>query len=87
LHLYAEANYTGKRYLGGDNGNLEPELDSYLLTNIALNYSLDVWTASLRLDNLFDEDYASAGFYSPWGSHSFYSGDGRSIRLTAGYRF
>jgi iron complex outermembrane recepter protein len=85
--LYAEASYTGKRYLGGDNGNLEPELDSYLLTNMALHYRKAMWSVSVRLDNLFDEEYASAGFYSPWGSHGFYSGDGRSIRLTAGYRF
>jgi iron complex outermembrane recepter protein len=85
--LYTEASYTGKRYLGGDNGNLEPELDSYLLTNMSLHYRKAMWTASVRLDNLFDEEYASAGFYSAWGSHGFYSGDGRSIRLTAGYRF
>ncbi|WP_445945981.1 TonB-dependent receptor [Shewanella sp.] len=84
--LYTEASYTGERYLGGDNANLEPELDSYVLGNLALNYRQDEWSASLRLDNLFDEEYASAGFYSAWGN-SFYSGDGRSIRLTAGYSF
>jgi iron complex outermembrane receptor protein len=35
---------------------------------------------------LLDEDYAGTGYYSAYGS-GYYSGTGRSIRLTAGYRF
>jgi len=84
--VFAEGIYTGERFMEGDNANVDAKLDSYVLTNIALNYTQSKWTASLRLDNLLDEDYVSAGYYSAWGS-GYYPGDGRNIRLTAGYRF
>ncbi|UJF21624.1 TonB-dependent receptor family protein [Shewanella sp. OMA3-2] len=84
--VFAEGIYTGERFIEGDNANLDPKLDSYVLTNIAINYSYQQWSASLRADNLLDEEYVSAGYYSAWGS-GFYPGDGRNLRLTAGYRF
>ena len=84
--LFAEGIYTGDRFIEGDNANLDPKLDAYVLTNIALNYSRDAWLASLRVDNLFDKDYVSAGYYSAWGN-GYYSGTGRAVRLTASYRF
>lgn len=84
--VFAEGVYTGERFIEGDNANVDPKLDSYVLTNIAINYSYQQWSASLRADNLLDEEYVSAGYYSAWGS-GFYPGDGRNLRLTAGYRF
>ncbi|GIU18534.1 TonB-dependent receptor [Shewanella colwelliana] len=80
--LFAEGLYTGSRYEGGDNGNYNPKIESYLLSNLALNYTRDAWLASLRVDNLFDEQYASAVYYG-----GYYSGTGRAVRLTASYRF
>jgi iron complex outermembrane receptor protein len=84
--VFAEGVYTGERFIEGDNANVDPKLGSYVLTNIAINYSYQQWSASLRADNLLDEEYVSAGYYSAWGS-GFYPGDGRNLRLTAGYRF
>ncbi|WP_434950628.1 TonB-dependent receptor family protein [Shewanella sp. HL-SH4] len=84
--VFAEGVYTGERFIEGDNANVDPKLDSYVLTNIAVNYTYQQWSASLRADNLLDEEYVSAGYYSAWGS-GFYPGDGRNLRLTAGYRF
>ncbi len=84
--LFSELNYTGERYHEGDNANLAPELDDYLLANIAINYRLDAWSASLRVDNLFDKEYVSGGYYA--GDFSgYYSGTGRDVRLTLNYRF
>ena len=83
---FVEGVYTGERYMEGDNSNTGDKLDSYVLTNLALNYSYVGWNASLRIDNLLDEDYVGTGYYSAYGS-GYYSGTGRSIRLTAGYRF
>lgn len=83
---FVEGVYTGERYMEGDNSNTGDKLDSYVLTNLALNYSYVGWNASLRVDNLLDEDYVGTGYYSAYGS-GYYSGTGRSIRLTAGYRF
>lgn len=84
--VFTELAYTGERFIEGDNGNADPKLDSYWLTNLAINYTKDVWLASFRVDNLFDEQYVSSGYYSSWGN-GYYAGTGRSLRLTASYRF
>ncbi|RTR29707.1 TonB-dependent receptor [Shewanella atlantica] len=84
--VFSEVVYTGERFIEGDNSNADPKLDSYWLTNLAVNYTRDAWLASLRVDNLFDEQYVSAGYYSSWGN-GYYAGTGRALRLTASYRF
>lgn len=86
VQLFVEGLYTGERFIEGDNANVDPKLADYLLTNIALNYTRGAWLASLRVDNLLDEEYVSAGYYSAWGN-GYYSGTGRALRLTASYRF
>lgn len=85
--VFTELVYTGERFIEGDNGNVAPKLDAYYLTNIAINYTNNDWLASLRVDNLFDEQYVSAGYYSSWGAHGYYPGTGRALRLSASYRF
>ncbi len=84
--VFTELVYTGERFIEGDNGNADPKLDSYWLTNLAVNFTRDAWLASFRVDNLFDEQYVSAGYYSSWGN-GYYAGTGRALRLTASYRF
>ncbi|MCL1041864.1 TonB-dependent receptor [Shewanella marisflavi] len=86
LQLFVEAVYTGERYMEGDNANQGDKLDAYTLANISVNYSRDAWLASLRVDNLLDEEYVSSGYFSTWGS-GYYPGTGRSLRLSASYRF
>lgn len=83
---FVEGIYTGERYMEGDDSNADDKLDSYVLTNLALNYRRNAWTASVRVDNLLDEDYVGTGYYSAYGN-GYYSGTGRSFRITAGYRF
>ncbi|MDT3334396.1 TonB-dependent receptor [Shewanella sp. SP1S1-7] len=87
FQVFAEAIYTGDRFIEGNNGNEGDKLSSYVLGNLALNYNRDAWLASLRIDNLFDKDYVSAGYYGGLWGDSYYSGRGRDIRLTLGYRF
>ncbi len=87
FQVFAEGIYTGERFIEGDNGNEGDKLPSYVLANIALNYDRGPWLASLRIDNLLDKQYVSSGYYGgAWGD-SYYSGRGRDIRLTVGYRF
>lgn len=87
FQVFAEAIYTGDRFIEGDNANQGDKLASYVLGNLALNYNRDAWLASLRIDNVFNKDYVSAGYYGgDWGD-SYYSGRGRDIRFTVGYRF
>ncbi len=86
LQLFTEGVYIGSRFMEGDNGNQGEKLDAYILNNVAVNYRNGAWLASLRVDNLFDEAYASSGYYSSYGS-GYYVGDGRAWRLIATYRF
>ncbi|GGI71136.1 TonB-dependent receptor [Shewanella gelidii] len=84
--LFADAVYVGERFMEGDNANVGDQLDSYVLTNVAINYRRDAWLASLKAENLFDETYVSGGYYSSWGS-GFYTGTGRNVRFSVSYRF
>lgn len=86
LQAFVEAVYTGRQYLDGDNANAGPKLSSYTLTNIALNYTLNDWLASIRVDNLFNQKYVSAGYYS-YGTGYYYSGTERVLTVSASYRF
>ncbi|MGL5046980.1 MAG: TonB-dependent receptor [Shewanella sp.] len=87
FQIFAEAIYTGDRFMEGDNANEGDKLASYVLGNVALNYNRDAWIASLRIDNLFDKDYVSAGYYAGGLWDGYYSGRGRDVRFTVGYRF
>ncbi len=89
--LYSDVAYTGKRYEEGDNANIAPELASYTLVNMALNYRVSDWQASVRVDNLLDKDYVSAAYYAEsfpgYEPAKYYVGNGRNIRLTLSYSF
>ncbi|WP_372871304.1 TonB-dependent receptor [Shewanella sp.] len=84
--LYLDASYTGSRFIEGDNANAANQLDAFWLANVALNFDIDGVNASLRVDNLFDEQYAASGYYSEWGS-GFYPGEGRRVSLTLSLRY
>ncbi|MCH1929579.1 TonB-dependent receptor [Shewanella sp. A25] len=87
FQFFTEAVYTGERFIEGDNANEGQKLGGYVLANAAVNYQRDAWQASLRVDNLLDKDYVSSGYFGgDWGD-SYYSGRGRDVRLTLGYRF
>ncbi|MFT5879971.1 MAG: iron complex outermembrane receptor protein [Moritella sp.] len=87
LQLFVEEVYVGERYLDGDNSNSKDQLDDYWLTNVALNYARNNWSMSLRADNLLDGKYASSAVANAFGPDGYYSGTGRSFRLTANYDF
>lgn len=83
---YVDAAYTGERFVEGDNANVGEQLDSFWLTNAAVSFRKDALSATLRVDNLFDEAYAASGFYSDWGN-GYYPGEGRKVSLTLGLRY
>lgn len=76
----------GKKYQDGDSGNTEEQLDDYWLSNLALHYTDNSFSANLRVDNAFDKDYADYAYYNGY-STGFYSGNGRTFKLTASYQF
>ncbi|WP_428773650.1 TonB-dependent receptor [Vibrio sp.] len=81
--LFVEGVYTGSRYKDGDTANSAAKLPAYWLGNLAVNYTRQAWTASLRVDNLFDQKYAANA--NNWGA--YYPGDGRRFMLTGRYQF
>lgn len=83
VQTYIEGAYVGERFHSSDNSNSDKKLPSYWLANLALNYTLDAWTASLRIDNVLDKQYVSQAY----GHTSYYAGDGRKFLVTAAYQF
>jgi iron complex outermembrane receptor protein len=81
--LFVEGVYTGSHYRDGDNANSQDKLSSYWLGNLAVNYTRNEWSASARVDNVFDESFASS--VNSWGS--YYPGDGRKLMVTGSYQF
>lgn len=81
--VFVEGVYTGTRFKDGDTSNSLAKLPAYWLSNIAVNFSQDVWSAGLRIDNAFDEKYPANA--NNWGA--YYPGDGRKVILTGAYKF
>ncbi|WP_341666011.1 TonB-dependent receptor [Vibrio sp.] len=84
--FFVEGVYTGTRYKDGDKANSSDKLPAYWLANTALNFTQDVWSASLRIDNLLDEQYPSSAYVGSY-AESYYPGDGRKVMLTGTYKF
>ncbi len=84
--LLAEAAYVGKKYQDGDSGNTEEQLNDYWLSNFAVNYTYQMFSANLRIDNMFDKKYADYVYYNGYTT-GYYSGNGREFKLTASYQF
>ncbi|WP_052880523.1 TonB-dependent receptor family protein [Vibrio coralliirubri] len=81
--VFVEGVYTGTRFKDGDTSNSLAKLPAYWLSNIAVNFSQDVWSAGLRIDNAFDEKYPANA--NNWGA--YYPGDGRKVIFTGAYKF
>ncbi|MEZ8102786.1 TonB-dependent receptor [Vibrio bivalvicida] len=81
--LFVEGVYTGTRFKDDDKANSLDKLPAYWLGNIAVNFTQDVWSASLRIDNALDEKYPAN--VNKWGA--YYPGDGRKVMLTGTYQF
>lgn len=81
--LFVEGIYTGSRYKDGDDSNSSDKLSAYWLGNLAINFTQDSWSTSLRIDNALDEKYPANA--NGWGS--YYPGDGRKVMLTTAYHF
>lgn len=81
--VFVEGVYTGTRYKDGDTSNSLDKLPAYWLGNLAVSYIQNEWSATLRVDNAFDEKYAANA--NNWGA--YYPGDGRKVMLTGSYQF
>lgn len=62
--LGAEVISASSQYFRGDEANENEKIDGYVIANIYASYRFnDTFTASLRVNNLFDKDYETFGTY------------------------
>src|SRR5690606_2211391 len=83
-HTYMELQHTGDRVFSGDFANALSELERYTVANAQLDYRVLNWTVSLRVNNLFDEEYSDSGaaVFDPATFatvESFYPAPGRTV--------
>jgi iron complex outermembrane receptor protein len=57
-HWFIEANYTGKQYLAGDNGNEQGWQPGYTVLNSTLDYRIRGFKITGRINNLLNKEYA-----------------------------
>lgn len=86
--LYADAIYTGARYLGSDDANSQPRDPAYWVFNTAVRWTYDRFNTALRLNNLTNLHYAGYTGFSTFTNTPYeYPSPGRTVELTVGYKF
>jgi iron complex outermembrane receptor protein len=86
--VYTEALYTGNEYSDNDNANVTGKIGGYTIYNLGVHYSYEHFTASLRLNNIFDKYYYVYSVYQPsQKTEYFYPAAGRNVMLKLKYSF
>ncbi|MET0072534.1 MAG: TonB-dependent receptor [Candidatus Thiodiazotropha sp.] len=89
--LVGEAVFTSKRIVGGDFSNALARLPGFGVANVGAHYRRGPWHLSLRIDNLFDKEYAnsgSAGFDASFNQQAaFFPAPERNLWLALDYQF
>ena len=67
LTVEAGASYVGSQVYRGDEANQAPRLAPYLVAHTGLEARWGAWSASLRIQNLFDLRYQTFGTFAPDG--------------------
>ena len=64
LTLGADGRYIGNQYFRGDEGNIQPRLDSYLIADARIGFSYANWEITGIVTNLFNKKYAVFGTFN-----------------------
>lgn len=90
LSLLGSLRAVSSQYLGDDNGNVAERLEGYMTVDAGARYTptfLKGFSLLCSCDNVFDTNYATAGFWG-WGmGDRFYPANGRTWKLCASYQF
>lgn len=86
---HIEANYTGPRYLAGDDGHALPREGGYTLYNLGLSYEQQGFVGKLRVNNLTGKRYDTYASYASFlpGNKGLYAAPEEEVQLSVGYRF
>ncbi|MDR2313400.1 MAG: TonB-dependent receptor [Spirochaetaceae bacterium] len=83
--------YRSKSYQGGDFSNTQEEVEGYALYGAFLRYTLNkedrTFSVQITVKNLLDTRHASNVYYNSFSGSAYYPEDGRSISVSARYRF
>lgn len=84
--LYADGQYTGRRYRAGDSANIGGELGGYTVFNAGLRWENEALYAVLRANNLGRKQYNGySGGLPPYDYH--YPAALAHVELSVGYKF
>jgi iron complex outermembrane recepter protein len=87
-NVYAEAIYTGNQYSANDNANIGEKMGGYTVYNLNLRFIYQSFTASFRINNLFNKYYYLYTVFEPSVDEQFfYPAATRNILLTLKYSF
>ncbi|CAN5793738.1 hypothetical protein BH24GEM1_BH24GEM1_03180 [soil metagenome] len=64
FYVGADARYTGKQYLRGDEANVTDQLDDYIVADARVGVEFDRWEVSGVVTNLFQNRYAIFGTFN-----------------------
>jgi iron complex outermembrane receptor protein len=64
FYVGADARYTGKQWLRGDEANITDELDDYIVTDARVGVEFDRWEISGIVTNVFQNRYAIFGTFN-----------------------
>lgn len=84
------ARYTGEQYFDNDESNtFGQKMPAYTVVDLRLSHSIDNWTFSLAVNNLFDKDYFSYAIrsLSTPGVYNAYPQPERNYFASVEYRF
>jgi iron complex outermembrane receptor protein len=85
-NLYSEAVYTGNQFAANDNANIGEKIGGYTIYNLNLRYVYQQFTASFRINNLFNKYYYLYTVFEPsMDEQFFYPASTRNILLTLKY--
>ncbi len=88
ISLFGEVVYTGSRYRANDYDNSRSSVSAYTLVNLNLSWSYQDWQTNLRINNLFDKEYAGFSIYSSSKNDDFeYPSPGRTLEASVAYTF
>lgn len=86
ISSYLEYNFSSERYAQGDNLNQYGTIGSITVYNTGASYNHKNWNLSLRINNLFDTQYAEF-VGNTFGTAGFQPSPERNYLATVGYRF
>lgn len=85
-NLYSEAIYTGNQFAANDDANVTSPIGGYTIFNTHLRFEYQHFTASLRLNNIFNKYYDFYSIYMPTiDTEYFYPAPGRNVLFTLKY--